>query len=84
MEIERILEIIEDMMLYGKQSEKKAGYNRGLLDLAQKIIEEVDNDDMQMREVRRGEADDQYHYAEGSGGPDQSRPAGGAVPGLSE
>lgn len=45
----RILEIIEDMLQLGKITEQRINYNRALLDLAQKIIEEVDeDDDMQM------------------------------------
>lgn len=45
----RILEIIENMLQLGKITEQRINYNRALLDLAQKIIEEVDEDgDMQM------------------------------------
>ena len=40
----RILEIIEGMLQYGKISEQRISYNRALLDLAEKVIEEVDDD----------------------------------------
>ena len=82
----RILEIIENMLQLGKITERRINYNRALLDLAQKVIEEVDDDDddMQVREMRRGEAGDQDHNAEGSRGQDQSGTAGRSVPGLCE
>ena len=81
----RILEIIENMLQLGKITEQRINYNRALLDLAQKIIEEVDeDDDMQVREMRRGEAGDPDHNAEGSRGQDQSGTAGRSVPGLCE
>ena len=41
----KILEIIESMMQYGKINEQRINYNRALLDVAQKVIEEVDDDD---------------------------------------
>lgn len=41
---ERILEIIEDLLQYGKINEHRISYNRALLDLAQRVIEEEKND----------------------------------------
>ena len=44
MEKERILELIEELMYYGRMTDSKRAYNQALLDLAEKVVEESDGE----------------------------------------